>query len=55
MPGILAAPYDSIKGNFTACIIMLVMCLEIEEVELEETTHEPQDLISKSTFVDNTK
>jgi len=46
-PSILKKPYQGLRGNFIAVIIMLVISLELEEKETKQTEHEPLDVLSK--------
>ena len=52
-PDLLVEPYNGVKGNFVAVIIMLTISLEIEIKETNQTKHEPTNAISNFTFKDS--
>ncbi len=49
---LLNAPYDDVKGHFAAAVIYLVVNLQIEADNTNQTTHEPIDALSDSEFFD---
>ena len=45
-PSLLKEPYHGAKGNFIAIVLMMVMTLDYEIKETEQTKHQPINLLS---------
>lgn len=52
-PSLIEKPYDEPKGHFVSVVIMIVISLELEEKETNQTEHKPTDALSNYSISDN--
>jgi hypothetical protein len=49
-PDMFLTPYDSRKGAFVAAVTILISGLQLEVIETQRTSHQPNDAMNTATF-----